>query len=136
MPKKEIQNESHDWLADAAESLVRYYFAKTGRYYTFGSSKWGADCVLQDKKTGKMLTVEVKSTDSNRTHAYLCRSLKKKLAKMELRSRPDMYAEVRLKEDSRDCNSMKIEICFWKINKDNSCLGKILFKGDAVNSGK
>lgn len=128
MPQKEIQNESHDWLADAAESLVRYYFAKTGKYYTYGAGKWGADCVLQDKETGKMLTVEVKSTDSNNKKP-LIRSLKKKIAKLKLQVRPHMYAEVRFKEKKGiDINELKgdniinveFTISLWDINK-NKC---------------
>ena len=121
---KEIQNESHDWLGDSAESLVRYYFAKKG-YCVYGSGKWGADCVLQDRKTGKMLTVEVKSSDSKgsdgRIRAKLKRSLMEKLKKMEAKVRPDLYAEVRLKkraedtQESRETNDISIQI--WGINK-------------------
>ena len=124
MPQKEAQNESHDWLADAAESLVRYYFAKRG-YYVYGSGKWGADCVLQDRKTGKMLTIEVKRSETKgsdkKIHARLKKSLKEKLKKLEVKVRPDLYAEVRLKravastKEFQENNDINIEI--WGIDK-------------------
>lgn len=127
--QKEVQNESHDWLADAAESLVRYYFAKRG-YYTYGSAKWGADCVLQDRKTGKMWTVEVKSSNSKSSdkliHKRLKGALKEKLKKMEVKARPDLYAEVRLRstatdsKESRENNDISIQI--WGIDKPKMSL--------------
>ena len=126
MPLKNIQNESHDWLADAAESLVRYYFSKSGKYYTYGAGKWGPDCVLQDKKTGRMRTVEVKSSDSKdsdkKIHARLKKCLKKKLEKINLKVWPDHYAEVRKvanidKLDKAGTVKIEFEISFWDINK-------------------
>ena len=124
MSQKEIQNESHDWLADAAESLVRYYFAKRG-YCVYGAGKWAGDAVIQDKKTGKMLTVEVKSTDSEssdkKIHARLNKILKEKLEKIEVKARPDIYAEVRLKRITTDADrfseSNDISIAIWGIDK-------------------
>lgn len=121
MSHKERQNESHDWLADAAESLVRYYFADRG-YFVYGAGKWGADCVIQDKKTGKMLTVEVKSSNNEgndeRIHARLVRGLEKKLTKIEVvKVRPDKYAEVRLKRVKTDPNRYDISIEIYDIDK-------------------
>lgn len=129
MTKKEIQNESHDWLGEAAESLVRYYFAKRG-FYAYGAGKWGSDCVVQDRKTGKMLTVEVKSTDGDKSSTCLVRSLKKKLNKIESEARPDIYAEVRFKRNVGDSDrlkgsnssAMEFKIVFWGIDKERKDL--------------
>lgn len=114
-------NESHDWFGDAAESLVRYCFVKEG-FFAYGSSKWGADCVIEDMKSGRKLSIEVKSTDrSNRTHTQLVRTLKKKLNKP---AKPDIYAEVRLESKPTIKNSFPISISLWKIDKDNNCIIK------------
>ena len=127
--KKEVQNESHDWLGDAAESLVRYYFAQRG-FYAYGAGKWGVDCVVQDRKTGKMLAVEVKSTDGKKSKNYLLRSLKKKLDKIEVEARPDIYAEVRLKKNESSYDrqeginnvNMGFNISIWGIDKEKKIL--------------
>jgi len=127
--EKNKQTEAHDWLGDAAESLVRYYFAKRG-FYAYGSGKWGVDCVLQNKESGKMLTIEVKSTDTNKSSRDLLKSLKKKLEKFGPDLRPDMYAEVRVKSrsggslESKGNNvvSLKIAISLWDIDKKEMSL--------------
>ncbi len=114
-------NESHDWFGDAAESLVRYCFVKEG-FFAYGSSKWGADCIIEDMKSGRKLSVEVKSTDrSNRTHTQLVKTLKKKLNKSV---KPDIYAEVRLESRPTIKDGFPISISLWKIDKDNGCLVK------------
>ena len=63
------KDDSHDWLGDAAENLVRYHFSRAG-YDVYGSSKWGADICVVGKPTQsgqdgpRVIFVEVKSTDS------------------------------------------------------------------------
>lgn len=64
--KKPKQTVIHDWLGDAAENLVRYYFACED-FEVFGGNKWGADIVGYDKQLSfderKWWKIEVKSTD-------------------------------------------------------------------------
>ena len=57
------QNESHDWLGEAAENYVRYLFAREG-FQVFAGSKWGADCSIHyPGNTKKWWRIEVRSTD-------------------------------------------------------------------------
>lgn len=56
------QNDSHDWLGDAAEDYVRYCFAREN-FEVFGGGKWSTDCAVRDRETAKWYRVEVKSTD-------------------------------------------------------------------------
>lgn len=59
----EPQNESHDWLGEAAESYVRYLFAREG-FQVFAGSKWGADLAVHEmKRPDKWWRIEVRSTD-------------------------------------------------------------------------
>lgn len=62
MAKTYEQNDSHDWLGDAAEAYVRYCFASEG-FEVFGSGKWAADAAVHDLKSDKWWRVAVKSTD-------------------------------------------------------------------------
>lgn len=123
--QREKQTESHDWFAEASEAFVRYCFAKAG-YLVFGSSKWGADCVIQDEKSGKMLTVEVKSTDAdesaNESAKRFKNMLKKKLKKMQnCKIKPHIFAGVRLAKDkSRTFGEIKIELSV--IDPEKNCL--------------
>ena len=77
---KHEHNESHDWLGDAAECLVRYYFAKAN-CTVYGSSKRGADCMVVGRDTNKSIRcvpIEIKSTDCHGWE-YLKRQLKNKI---------------------------------------------------------
>lgn len=111
------KDESHDWFGDLAESLIRYYFSKIG-FYAYGSSKWGPDIVIQNKNNGKMLTIEVKSSDRGN---YLKGALKKKLKKMQPKVRPDIYAEVRMpKKDSNNKTQLsELSVKLYKIQRKN-----------------
>ncbi|MFA5115715.1 MAG: hypothetical protein WC486_00335 [Candidatus Omnitrophota bacterium] len=112
------QNESHDWFADAAESFVRYYFARSG-FIVFGSSKWGADCIIQDEN-GRKLAIEVKSQD-NKCGLPACdkkvtrngRGLRDKLKRVKA----DIYAEVWLKKEPMGMEDgvAEIKIYLWKV---------------------
>jgi len=57
------QNESHDWLGEAAENYVRYLFAREG-FQVFAGSKWGADLAIhRPGNLKKWWRIEVRSTD-------------------------------------------------------------------------
>ena len=62
MPETYKQNDSHDWLGDAAEAYVRYCFAADD-FEVFGSGKWAVDAAVRDRESGRWWRVEVKSTD-------------------------------------------------------------------------
>jgi hypothetical protein len=59
------QNESHDWLGEAAENYVRYLFAREG-FQVFAGSKWGADLAVHElNKADRWWRIEVRSTDKD-----------------------------------------------------------------------
>lgn len=85
------QNDSHDWLGDAAENYVRYCFAREG-FEVFGAGKWATDCAVHDKQTDKWYRVEVKSTDRPK------RPIRPSVS--NLSGRVDLLAEVIFSDDS------------------------------------
>ena len=111
--KRYQQTEAHDWLGEAAESIVRYYFSRIG-LYAYGASRWGGDAVIQEPITGKMLVIEIKSTDREGSSNRLKRSLKKKLSKLKPNVKASIYAEVRLK-DSKTNQNQELLVTLWKI---------------------
>ena len=101
--KKYIQNESHDWLGDAAENYVRYCFAREG-FEVFGSGKWSTDMAVRDRMTNKWYRVEVKSTD--RPHG---RPVRPSVA--NLLGRVDLLVEVVfLRMSESVCTSLQMKI--------------------------
>jgi len=96
----EPQNDSHDWLGDAGESLVRYIAARDG-LHVYGGGKWTADAAVHDPETKRWWRIEVRTTDRAR------RPTPKSSAK--LAAHADILVEVRFKED------LSVELLFVKL---------------------
>lgn len=106
---KYTQNDSHDWLGDAAEDYVRYCFAREG-FEVFGSGKWSTDMAVRDRETNRWYRVEVKST--GRPHGKPLRP-----GADNLRGRVDLLVEVVfLAETDMACTSLQMIIV--SIGKD------------------
>lgn len=99
------QDDSHDWLGDAAENYVRYCFARDG-FEVFGSGKWPADLIARhtelDEK--KWWRVEVKSG-----HAPSLKTMARKAelcAKVHIEKQTISFRLIKLKPESNrgeDC---------------------------------
>lgn len=77
------QGARHDWLGDAAESYVAYYFASPG-FEVFGAGKWAADVVVRDLKIDRWWRVEVKSTDKQKPRHFKKADFRKFAKKAEI----------------------------------------------------
>lgn len=109
---KKRQSESHDWLGDAAESYVRYLFAREG-FHVYGASKWHGDIVAYDSMYKNWWKVEVKSTDRSSKAVYRG-SMKKLWQKKE----PDFLVLVRFSQDKKIEVEFKSKSASRKYNKE------------------
>ena len=85
------QNESHDWLGEAAEKYVAYLLSKEKGFSIAQGSKWGVDIIVRDlnsKSRDKIWAFEVRSTDRNKTP-------RKPSSEKIKEKRVDYYAEVK-----------------------------------------
>lgn len=116
------QNDSHDWLGDAAENYVRYCFAREG-FEVFGAGKWSTDCAVHDKETDKWYRVEVKSTDRPK------RPLRP--GRANLAGHADLLAEVVFTDDLEDhSTAMKLSLTRIDTNGRRSNKTNIWKMGD------
>lgn len=112
------QNESHDWLGEAAENYVRYLFAREG-FRVFAGSKWGADLAVHEMhKPNKWWCIEVRSTDKKGRGAPRPKS-KAKLEKIA-----DFVINVKLikNKENKEMPALRAEIYpVERANKNGSC---------------
>ena len=82
---------AHDWFADCAENYTAFLFARSNNFAVFGSGKWEADVVIQNKITNKWLRIEVRSSSVKK------KPLRKKPSK--LKDKADILTEIILKDN-------------------------------------
>lgn len=102
------QNDSHDWLEDAAEDYVRYYFAREG-FEVFGAGKWSTDCAVHDKDTDKCYRIEAKSTDRPKRPIRPGRA--------NLAGHANLLAEVIFSDDSEE-HSTTMKLSLSRVDSD------------------
>lgn len=116
--EKIVQNESHDWLGEAAENYVRYVLAHEG-FIVFAGSKWGADCaVYHPSNPNKWWRIEVRSTNKNKRPLVKSKEKIKKIA--------DLVVEVRFLPNSE---GHTLEMKLYRVlldggYKEGSCISK------------
>lgn len=117
------KNDSHDWLGDAAECLVRYCFSQAD-YGVFGSSMWGPDCFaigLKPENRDCKFFIEVKSSNGGKwrhLHTLLKKSMNRRAKSKKMATRnifpvPDILAGVLLSPAG-----MGLSIKFWALNEE------------------
>lgn len=84
-------NSQHDWFADCAENYVAYLFARSNNLAIYGSGKWEADIIINNKKTNKWLRIEVRSS--------VTKDKPTQKSSKKLRDKSDILAEVILKNN-------------------------------------
>jgi len=99
-----LQDESHDWLGDAAENYIRYVFAREG-FRVFAGSKWGADlAVYYANEPSQWWRIEIRSTDRNRPPTKKPKSKLKRIA--------DLVVEVRFNDKDTVGHEIRLRI-YW-----------------------